>query len=155
MQFSARCRVQFTTVHTDLQLFIHHCSTLNTTVNLTGDEDQSKSLLHLFCFPVELTEIRNWLTCLIALNIVLSITAFLENTLILVALRKESLLHPTLKLLFRCLATTDLFAGLIWEPLYVIYLISAMKESWIFCHYTSLSSFLVGSILCLCWQWPQ
>ena len=147
MQFSARCRVQFTTVHTDIQQFTHHCSTMNTTMNLTGNEDQSKSLLHLFCFPGEFTEIHNWLTCLIALNIVLSITAFLENTLILVALRKESSLHPPIKLLFRCLATTDLFAGLISEPLYVIYLTSAMKESWIFCHYTSLLSFLVGSIL--------
>lgn len=54
---------------------------------------------------------------LAALNIFLSITAFLGNILILIALRKVASLHPPTKLLFRCLAATDLFVGLISEPL--------------------------------------
>ena len=147
MQFSARCRVQFTTFHSDMQQFTHHCSTMNTTVNYTGNGHQSKSLENRFCSLAELTGMHNWLICLTALNIVLSITAFLENTLILVALRKESSLHPTSKLLFRCLATTDFCTGLISEPLYVIYLTSLVNKSWIICRYISLSSFLVSNIL--------
>ena len=55
-----------------------------------------------------------------ALNIFLSITASLGNALILVALRKESSLHPPTKLLFRCLAFTDLCVGLITQPLYAM-----------------------------------
>ncbi|CAH3179656.1 unnamed protein product, partial [Porites lobata] len=42
------------------------------------------------------------------LNFVLSITAFVGNTLILVALYKVPSIHPPTKLLFRCLSVTDL-----------------------------------------------
>ena len=54
---------------------------------------------------------------LIALNIFLSISATLGNALILVALRNVSSIHPPTKLLFRCLAVTDLCVGLICQPL--------------------------------------
>ena len=56
---------------------------------------------------------------LIALNIFLSIFATLGNVLILVALRNVSSIHPPTKLLFRCLAITDLCVGLLCQPLYV------------------------------------
>ena len=56
---------------------------------------------------------------LIALNIFLSIFATLGNVLILVALRNVSSIHPPTKLLFRCLAITDLSVGLLCQPLYV------------------------------------
>ena len=56
---------------------------------------------------------------LTALNIFLSIFATLGNTLILVALRNVSSIHPPTKLLFRCLAITDLCVGLLCQPLYV------------------------------------
>ena len=59
----------------------------------------------------------------IALNIFLSITATLGNALILVALRNVSSIHPPTKLLFRCLAVTDLCVGLICQPLYVYWII--------------------------------
>ena len=52
-----------------------------------------------------------------SLNIFLSITASLGNALILVALHKESSLHPPTKLLFQCLAVTNLCVGLITQPL--------------------------------------
>ena len=57
-----------------------------------------------------------------ALNIFLSITASLGNALILIALDKVTSVHsPTLlKLFFRCLAVTDLCAGLIVQPSYVV-----------------------------------
>lgn len=55
------------------------------------------------------------------LNIFLSVTAFFGNALILVALCKESSLHPPSKVLLRSLATTDFCVGLITEPLAVAY----------------------------------
>ena len=59
-----------------------------------------------------------------ALNIFLSIFATLGNALILLALRKVSAIHPPTKLLFRCLAVTDLCVGLISQPLYVYYIVT-------------------------------
>ena len=59
-------------------------------------------------------------------NIFLSITASLGNALILVALHKETSLHPPTKLLFRCLAFTDLCVGVISQPLFVIFLLSSV-----------------------------
>jgi len=47
------------------------------------------------------------------LNVLLSITASLGNILILIALHKVSPLHSPTKLLFQCLAFTDLSVGLI------------------------------------------
>ena len=58
-----------------------------------------------------------------ALNIFLSITASLGNTFILIAIDKVASLHPPTKLLFRCLAVTDLCVGLIVQPIYVMILL--------------------------------
>ena len=52
-----------------------------------------------------------------AVNIVFSITASLGNILILIALRKVTSIHPPTKLLFQCLAITDLGVGLTSQPL--------------------------------------
>ena len=59
------------------------------------------------------------LTSLLAFNIILSFTASLGNFLILLTLYKVSFLHPVTKLLFACLATTDLCVGLFSQPLFV------------------------------------
>ena len=107
-----------------------------------------KTFEQLFC-SAELTgEIHNQLICLTVLNIVLSITAILGNTLILVALHKESSLHPPSKLLFRTLATTDLCVGIIVEPLLVSYYMSAMNEQWNICRWAFILAFLTGYIVC-------
>ena len=59
---------------------------------------------------------------LAGLNIFLAITASLGNVLILIALHKVTSIYPPTKLLFRCLAVTDLLVGLISQPLYVTFL---------------------------------
>ena len=59
---------------------------------------------------------------LTALNIILSITATLGNTLILVSLHKVSSIYPPTKTLFKCLAVTDLCVGLFAQPLYAVYI---------------------------------
>ena len=61
-----------------------------------------------------------------SLNILVSITASVGNILILIALRKVTSLHSPTKLLFQCLAITNLAVGLISQPLYVIYLLISL-----------------------------
>ena len=56
---------------------------------------------------------------LLAFNIILSFTASLGNVLILLTIYKVSSLHSVTKLLFACLATTDLCVGLFSQPLFV------------------------------------
>ena len=65
---------------------------------------------------------------LAALNIFLSITASLSNAVILIALHKMTSIYPPTKLLFRCLAVTDLCVGLISQPLFAIALFSWIKD---------------------------
>ena len=72
---------------------------------------------------------------LIALNIFLSIFATLGNVLILIALRNVSSIHPPTKLLFRCLAVTDLCVGLLGQPLYVYV--------WYITKYLDIGNFIV------------
>ena len=62
---------------------------------------------------------------LAALNIFLSITASLSNALILIALHKVTSIYPPTKLLFRCLAVTDLAVGFISQPFFAIYLLTS------------------------------
>ena len=58
-----------------------------------------------------------------AINILLSIAAFLGNALIITVLPNASFLHSKSKLLLGCLASTDLCVGLVAQPLYVNYLL--------------------------------
>ena len=87
--------------------------------NLTGCENKTNT-----------TGITSWdtystsMAVLSALNVFLAITATLGNVLILIALHKVSSIYPPTKLLFRCLAVTDLCVGLISQPVYVAFLIS-------------------------------
>ena len=80
---------------------------------------------------------------LTALNVILSITASLGNALILVALRKDSTLHPPSKLMFRCLTVTDLCVGLFSQPCYVIQLMSITHKQENLCYtMVSINSFI-------------
>ena len=74
------------------------------------------------------TQVTSWnarstsFAVLAGLNIFFAITASLGNALILIALHKVTSIYPPTKLLFRCLAVTDLLVGLISQPLYVTFL---------------------------------
>lgn len=65
---------------------------------------------------------------LVAFNIILSVVASLGNFVILVALHKESSLHPPSKLLYRCLAITDLIVGFVSQPLFATQLLLDINE---------------------------
>ena len=91
---------------------------------------------------------------LFALNVFLSITASLGNILILIAIHKVSSLHPPTKLLFRCLAATDLCVGLVTQPLDAMLSLSyitAFNSSVSFCvnkvNYASIFVFCGVSIV--------
>ena len=68
-------------------------------------------------------------TSFAVLNGFLSVTASLGNVLFLVALHKVPSVHPPTKLLFRCLAVSDLGVGIILQPLYVCYFLKALKTT--------------------------
>ena len=119
------------------------------TGNLTEGEAQTKTILEELGLSRYLVrEFHQESFFFSAVHILLSITAFLGNTLILVALHKESSLHPPSKLLYRCLATTDLLVGLVAQPLRVTYLISAVHEHLSLCHYAREASYITGVALC-------
>ena len=116
--------------------------------NFTKDERQ-KTVGDLFYDSEELTRrIFGEVIYLSVLNIFLSVTTFLGNTLILAALPKETSLHPPSKLLFRNLAITDLCVGIIAEPLLVAYLMSLLKQRWDICYYLEYTGLAIGAILC-------
>ena len=115
-------------------------------VNSTGDENL-KNVLDIYCSADFAEEIHDQLRYLSAIDIFLSITAFLGNTLILVALRKESSLNPPSKLLLRSLAATDLCVGLISEPLLAMLELSLVKERWNVCVFVAFASAVAGCIL--------
>ena len=120
------------------------------TANFSGDEFQKQTITftQLFCFPDLTTGIYSQFTFISVLNSFLSIAAFFGNTLVLVALRKESSLHPPSKLLLRNLATTDLCVGLIAESLYAAFLLTVVNEHWNACRYVAVLVFITGFILC-------
>ena len=115
--------------------------------NVTGGEN-SQTIAKLSC-SVEFTlEVHGELVFLSVINTFLSITAFLGNTLILVALHKDTSIHPPSKLLYRNLAITDLCVGIIVEPLSVAYWISVVNKRWDICYYTYLTVYFAGVTLC-------
>ena len=115
--------------------------------NFTEDANH-KTVQELDCSAEFVRGVDSELIFLSALNIFLSIAAFLGNTLILVALHKETSLHMPSKLLYRNLAITDLCVGIIAEPFYVTYLTSVVNERWDICSYAYWAVTYSGLTLC-------
>ena len=114
--------------------------------NFTEDENQEqwKNLAELYCSADFAEEVHNEMTHLAIINIPLSITAFLGNTLILVALRKESSLNPPSKLLLQSLAATDLSVGLLSQPLLAMFELCLVGERWNACVFAAFASSIAG-----------
>ena len=115
------------------------------TANFTGHEQQK--MVKQLCSPGLAAGQQGHLTFISVLNSFLSLTTFLGNALILVALHKESSLHPPSKLLLRCLATTDLCVGIVTEPLAVTSWMSVVNEHWNVCDHVYAVNFILSSIL--------
>ena len=118
------------------------------TTNLTGSATQTKTFEELVCSPTLVGGLQQYSIYLSAVHIFLSVTAFLGNAVILVALHKESSLPPPSKLLYRCLAATDLCVGLVVHPLAATHCISLVREDWSLCPYATVAVFITGYALC-------
>ena len=119
------------------------------TTNITGSGTYTQTFEILSCSPVRVGELKQKFISFSAVNILLSITAILGNSLILVALHKESSLNPPSKLLYRCLATTDLLVGLVGQPLVATLWMSVFHEQWRLCRFAWEAAFISGYGLCL------
>ena len=119
-----------------------------TTTNITGSGTQTRTFEGSECSPYWVGELKQQSISFSAINILLSITATLGNYLILAALHKESSLHPPSKLLYRCLATTDLLVGLVTQPVAATYWMSLVHEHWSLCRYTRDVGYITGFALC-------
>ena len=118
--------------------------------NFSSGRSHTKSYEELLCSPSLVGGLQQQLSiCFLAVDILLSITAFAGNFLILVALHKESSLHPPSKLLYCCLATTDLLVGLASLPLYVLYWMSVFQEHWSLCRYVRDAAYITAYVLFL------
>ena len=114
--------------------------------NFTRGGTQTKTFEELICSSSLMSRIQQESLSVAAVNILLSITAFVGNSLILVALHRESSLHPPSKLLYRCLATTDLLVGLVNQPLAASSWMFAAHEHWIPCRYASTATFITSYV---------
>ena len=119
------------------------------TSNSTEGGTQTEAFFQaLPCSPSSVVGLQQKSIYFSAVNIFLSISAFLGNFLILVALNKETSLYPHSKLLYRCLATTDLLVGLVSQPLAATYWISLVHEHWSLCRYARDALYISGFALC-------
>ena len=118
------------------------------TENSTEGGTQTEANQVFPCSPSSVVGLQQQSIYFSAVHIFLSITAFLGNFLILAALNKESSLHPPSKLLYRCLATTDLLVGLVSQPLAATYWMSLVHEHWSLCRYARGAVYISGIALC-------
>ena len=117
-------------------------SSLERNILIQAEKESSHSLVHCGCRKMSTTNLTEYKDCsaelasgieyqmlrLSVLNIISSITAFLGNALILVALYKEASLHSPFKLLLRSLALTDPFVAIFVERIHVTQWISVAME---------------------------
>jgi len=98
-------------------------------------EDRNRTVTQdLFCTTGSYAAYQKLLIS--AVNITLSITAFLGNILIIIALKRVSSLRSPSKLLLGCLSSADLCVGLITQSLFVAYIMS--PEQTMLCYYLSI-----------------
>ena len=123
-----------------------YCNTSTmATENVSVEEKQNTFLVErVYCSADITATIQGQLTFISALNVLLAITAFTGNALILAALRKESSLHPPSKHLLRCLTTADLCVGLIVDSLYVALLVIVVNEHWNICFPVAVAVSITG-----------
>ena len=119
-----------------------------TTTQLTEGGTQTKTIQDLACSRSIASAIQPYAYYFSTIHILLSLTAILGNSLILVALYKEFSLYPPSKVFYRCLATTDLLVGFVVHPLAVIHLMSFIHEDWGRCWWTYRATSISCYVLC-------
>lgn len=116
-------------------LSIYHFKTCDMNLgNDSADFDEQP-----FCSGHWEDTFRVFYKVVVFLYIVLTMTAVSGNSLILVALVKDSSLHPPSKLLLRSLTITDLCVGAFSQPLAITFLLSAANGNWNLCRVAEYS----------------
>ena len=101
----------------------------------------------VFCSIESNLDLHNQLICFTVVNIILALTAVVGNTLILIALHKETSLHQPSKIPLCSLASSDLCLGYS-TLLFVPYrMFSVLKQKWQTCQCFYATHNIVGSIL--------
>ena len=108
-------------------------------INLMESGTHTQTFDESLCSPLWLGDFKQQSISFSAVNILLSITAILGNSLILIVLHKE--------FWYRCLATTDLLVGLVNQPLYAAYWMSVVYEHWSFCRYVKDAIVISSDVL--------
>ena len=93
---------------------------------------------NIYCSQYLTQGLNNEIICLSVINTLLAISTIVGNTLILIALHKETSLHLPSKALIRNLVTSDLCVGFV-ELVLVGEWISILQERWQICHYFYLA----------------
>ena len=119
------------------------------TTNLTAFERQIKTFEDLVCSPSLAGELPQQSIYFTAVHILLSLVAFVGNFLILVALHKVSSLHLPSKVLYRCLAGTDLLVSIVSQPFATSYWMSLVHEEWYLCRLAYEAAYITSYALCL------
>ncbi|XP_022797483.1 adenosine receptor A3-like [Stylophora pistillata] len=83
---------------------------------------------------------------LLSLNLLIAVTSFSGNLFIIVVLQRVTSIHPPSKLLFSSLAFTDLFVGVIVQPLSIVYFLYPEVSK--LCSYIGHIYSGVGLMLC-------
>ena len=107
-----------------------------------------KLLEEYFCSTELIGQVHDHLIILLVSHIFLSITAVLGNALILLALYRESSLHPASKLLYRNLAITDICVGFTVDPLGIIRFTPMANKQGHICCQVYKCSVIISYALC-------
>ena len=110
---------------------------------MNGDHRETQPAI----FQSKSLSFYNSFIALSVLNIFLAITATLGNTLIFLALGRNSSLHAPSRLLIRCLTFTDLCVGLISQPLASLHAVSILTKHLAIFRFTVVSTYITSSIL--------
>ena len=116
-------------------------------IDLVKSQTFARSYKEKIAFTLFSMANEGFITFFVTLNVFLSVTALIGNLLILVALRKVTSINPPTKLLFQCLAASDLCVGLIQQPLFVAVLLRDLSSPTASYYVTKVYAGL-GYILC-------
>ncbi|XP_067025675.1 melanocyte-stimulating hormone receptor-like [Acropora muricata] len=101
----------------------------------------------VFCSAELNAGLHNQLICFTIVSIIVALTTVVGNTLILIALYKETSLHQPSKILLCCLASSDLCLGYSTRLFVPYWISSLLKQKWQTCQHVHLAYILAGGIL--------
>ena len=114
---------------------------------MNGDTNDDNGETQPTLFQNKSSGFYNSFIVLSVLNIFLAITATLGNTLIFLALGRNSCLHAPSRLLIRSLAFIDLCVGLISQPLAALHAVSILTKHLVMFQFTVVSTYITSAIL--------